>query len=153
MTAGAVQLILTNPVSAGIAPRAGEESALTDPQGPTDVSRFCRATRRFPSPTAVRAPAGSSSGGRAVTRPLADPSQRGRGTEDERPALRRLYGAQGITGRPRPFRGEGCGDEKLVQHFIPTLTLPDVDDRHVLAATIHGGAGLIIRFSLSDYPA
>ena len=37
--------------------------------------------------------------------------------------------------------------------LIPTLNLPDVDDRHVLAAAIHGGASLIITFNLSDFPA
>lgn len=36
--------------------------------------------------------------------------------------------------------------------LIPALSLPDPDDRHVLAAAIHCGAGLIITFNGSDFP-
>ena len=34
----------------------------------------------------------------------------------------------------------------------PSLTLPDQDDRHVLAAAIHSGAALIGTFNLADFP-
>jgi predicted nucleic acid-binding protein len=37
--------------------------------------------------------------------------------------------------------------------LIPSLSLPDPDDRHVLAAAIHSRADAIITFNLSDFPA
>jgi PIN domain len=39
------------------------------------------------------------------------------------------------------------------ESLIPTLALPDAEDRHVLAAAIHGGVRLIVTFNLSDFPA
>lgn len=36
--------------------------------------------------------------------------------------------------------------------YIPILTLPDADDRHVLAAAIKANASVIVTYNLADFP-
>lgn len=46
-------------------------------------------------------------------------------------------------------------EDSLVENYqclIPTLDLPDPDDRHVLAAAIVGHADAIVTFNLKDFP-
>jgi hypothetical protein len=46
-------------------------------------------------------------------------------------------------------------DDAMVDGYEPlieTLTLPDADDRHVLAAAIHCGAQVIVTANLRDFP-
>lgn len=38
------------------------------------------------------------------------------------------------------------------EELIPELSLPDEDDRHVLAAAIRGGAQVIVTMNLKDFP-
>lgn len=49
---------------------------------------------------------------------------------------------------------EAIGDALVTGHatLIPSLTLPDPDDRHVLAAAIRSGAQAIVTFNLAHFP-
>lgn len=38
------------------------------------------------------------------------------------------------------------------EHLIPTIDLPDEEDRHVVAAAIHSNTDLIVTFNLKDFP-
>ena len=39
------------------------------------------------------------------------------------------------------------------EDLIPSLSLPDPDDRHVLAAAIRGRADVIVTYNMKDFPA
>ena len=57
--------------------------------------------------------------------------------------------------RTRALMNQHGGDclVKNYEHLIETLTLPDINDRHVLAAAIVAKAETIVTFNLRDFPA
>nr|WP_280527637.1 PIN domain-containing protein [Deinococcus humi] len=60
----------------------------------------------------------------------------------------RLRQTQGLMDRALP-EARITGHEPLIR----TLTLPDADDRHVLAAAIHGQVDVIVTQNLRDFPS
>ena len=57
--------------------------------------------------------------------------------------------------RTRALMNEALEDPIVTgfEPLISALTLPDPDDRHVLAAAIKAGAQVIVTFNLKDFPA
>jgi predicted nucleic acid-binding protein len=56
--------------------------------------------------------------------------------------------------RTRDFMNKSVRDCLVTgyQDLIPSLSLPDKDDRHVLAAAIYAAANIIVTFNLKDFP-
>jgi PIN domain len=69
---------------------------------------------------------------------------------ERRPDLRRTQ-----LERTRDLMNRNARDSLVTGYegLIEGLTLPDPDDRHVLAAAIHAGAEVIVTFNLADFPA
>lgn len=56
--------------------------------------------------------------------------------------------------RTRRLMDQWGGDWEVAEHasLIPSLSLPDASDRHVLAAAVVAQAPVIVTFNLSDFP-
>ena len=69
---------------------------------------------------------------------------------ENRPDLRRAQ-----LERTRDLMNHNARDSLVTGYegLIDGLSLPDPDDRHVLAAAIHAGAEVIVTFNLADFPA
>jgi PIN domain len=69
---------------------------------------------------------------------------------EDRPDLRRAQ-----LERTRDLMNRHARDAMVTGYDgrIEALSLPDPEDRHVLAAAIHAGAEIIVTFNLSDFPA
>src|SRR5687768_12742747 len=63
-------------------------------------------------------------------------------------SLERLQATRGLMKAVLPD-----ADVAAYQDLIPDLSLPDPDDRHVLAAAIAGRASLIVTWNLKHFPA
>lgn len=57
--------------------------------------------------------------------------------------------------RTRMLMNRAVADARVsgFEPLIPSLELPDPDDRHVLAAAVRGGAQVIVTFNLADFPS
>jgi predicted nucleic acid-binding protein len=57
--------------------------------------------------------------------------------------------------RTRHLMEQALPDAMVVgyEHLTDTLSLPDRDDRHVLAAAIHSDSSLIVTLNLADFPS
>ncbi len=69
---------------------------------------------------------------------------------ERRPDLRRAQ-----LERTRDLMNRNARDSLVIGYegLIDGLSLPDPDDRHVMAAAIHAGAQVIVTLNLSDFPS